>query len=177
MSTKRWVCLAFVVLAVPGMVAADDSKATVFGGYSFCNLRLTQNYFHGFGLGVRYDLHPNFGVAADFSNTYSGEDDTFRTFHAGPVLMVQTNRIKPFLHVLLGARNLTVRYQVRTNKFVESETALSVLTGGGLDIDGGGRFGWRAVQADFVYHDETEFGEFARHPWDLKLSTGIILRF
>jgi len=92
--------------------------------------------------------------------------------------MIRTSRIKPFLHVLLGARNVSTRYHLRpAQEFVESDTAFSVLTGGGLDIDTGGRVGWRAFQADFIYHDENESAGFARHPWDLKIATGITVRF
>ena len=168
----------------------EYDKVEVFAGYSN-GTDLTSEFEwveHGFNAAAVYNFHRLFGVKFDVSGTYKTFDDSpfFTTRHklynvTGGIQIKnnrKSRRVKPFAHFLVG---LAVHSDSSEGScpqgsfcppFDSSETGLSLIVGGGLDIKVNRRIDIRAAQFDlnpiFIGNDI--------YP-NVRFSAGVVFKF
>ncbi len=199
---RKFVILAAVVLSAIAVVAQDNPKAEVFGGYSY--LRSSSNSFNGWeGQGTAF-LSPHFGVTADVSGSYrSASLNAFGTglsgsanqhlynFLFGPTVAARFGNHSVFGHALFGAARSSLNAGVSIpvvggfSTGVNDATAFGMALGGGVDLGLSQHIAVRPVQVDYLY---TRFNaadavlgglstSTAGHQNNFRYSAGIVFRF
>ena len=178
----RKIALLFILLAAFSLLAfaEDTPRAEVFGGYQHTRVNVagTGINFNGWNASVTGNFNKYFGIAADFSGAYHSE--TGGSLHAytytfGPVLSLNhEGTINPFVHALFGGAHATLSASgvgsAGTNGF-------AMQMGGGADAKISPRLAVRVVQADWVYYHFSDLGSQAGLSKNVRISTGIVLRF
>jgi len=200
---KRIFGLLVVVLFWGGLAyAQDDHKIEVTGDYSYFRANPgLPSYFNsqnlnGGGGQVALFLTPNIGFAGDLQGygsytqcTKPGAPVTgcasgnLFTYMFGPQLKARAGKFEPFAEVLVGGAhsnfyaNACNKEGICGNKS-PSNNAFSFAVGGGVDINFGGHFAIRLVDADYVL---TRFGNnFTggnNSQSNFRFQTGIQFRF
>jgi hypothetical protein len=156
------VVLLLLVLALVSLPAVAQ-RVEIFGGYQFTHLQPAYNA-SGWNASLTGNFKHVLGITADFSGAYKDNVD-FYTFAAGPVLTARLPVVQPFVHALFGGGTLT--------GFGTSNTAFTMLLGGGLDVGFRKGLGFRLVQVDWI---STHFNDITRNH-NVRASTGIVLKF
>lgn len=178
----RKIALPFILLATFSLLALaeDTPRAEVFGGYQYTRVNIagTGINFNGWNASVTGNFTKYFGVAADVSGAYHSE--TGGSLHAysytfGPVLFLNhEGTINPFVHALFGGAHATLSASgvgsAGTNGFATE-------IGGGADAKISPRLAVRLIQADWVYYHFSDLGSQAGLSKNVRISTGIVLRF
>jgi opacity protein-like surface antigen len=156
-----------VALSFASAVRAQD-KVEVFGGYSYLRLNNSPSHFNlnGWELAGTYKFNGWLGGVADFSGHYGspfGANINQHNFLFGPQISLPAP-VSPFVHALVGVADL--------GGPGASDHSFATALGGGMDIHSGFLLGYRLFQVDDVI---THFGGRAQN--DLRISTGIVLRF
>jgi opacity protein-like surface antigen len=174
--------LAFA-LTTTAFASDDESKAEVFGGYSFLRAGsgtdlpgLSTFNLHGWNASLSGFVHRNLGLTADFRGGYGSPEvlglvsikTRVHTFMGGPVLRVPTSKVTPFVHALFGGAHLSGE----ALGLSASDTAFAWATGGGVDVHLHRFFHIRVLQADFV---QTRFSETSQN--HAQISSGLVLTF
>jgi len=180
----------FVALLLSVPVAAQDvPMVEVFGGYQYLHFGGNTSLgadsgqgFNGWNAAAAYNFGKYLGVEGDFSGSYAdigGVSTRVYTYGGGPVVFMNSDRIKPFAHVLFGGAKLSGS---------ESGVSISwdgytVMAGGGVDARVGRNLAVRVAQFDWIYY---HFGSktianitlpsFSGSN-NVRFSTGIVLRF
>jgi hypothetical protein len=188
MRTFLVVVVLLGVLALP-LMAQDNPKAEVFGGYQYLHIGSNSSGdinsgqgFNGWDAAVTGNLSKYFGVTGDFSGSYatiSGVSFKVYTYGGGPVVFTYAGRVKPFAHVLFGGAHLSgseSSVSVSTNGY-------TVMAGGGLDVGVAKNVAIRLGQFDWLYYHFSGFsaggvstGSFSSSN-NVRFSTGIVFRF
>jgi len=193
---KRWALLCGAMLLFAGIASAqDDSKVTVFGGYSYvradANLGFTNTNlnFNGGSGSIAYNVVPWLGVVGDFggyhwsgSGDFSSEDATAFSYMFGPKVSMHTGPITPFVQALFGGTHLSgtgcdggpsarVRPELPSCGS-GSANAFSMALGGGLDWNATPHFGVRLIQAEYYM---TRFFSVTQN--NARISAGVTFRF
>jgi len=188
-----FVALAAAVLS--GAVALGQTKAEIFGGYSFervapcgssgggCNFEnntgpVTSN-FNGWEAAVTGYLTRSLRMTADFAGHYATADLAFGngsvsassyTYLFGPTYTAHLRQISPFFHGLLGG----VSWRSSLNLIKYSGLAWAI--GGGLDLNASRHFAIRIAQLDYQGNRSPGNGKtITASAW--RYAVGVVLTF
>ena len=178
------------LLSLP-LMAQDNPKLEVFGGYQFLRIGLwtatpfNAGAFNGWNAAATANLSKYFGVEGDFGGAYnyltiSRASLKIYTYSGGPAVYMSKGRIKPFVHALLGGIHLTISEGGPPSI---SQNGYTVMAGGGVDAKVNRTIAIRLVQADWLYYNFSnttvrgaEILGFS-HSNNVRISTGVVLRF
>ncbi len=187
-SLVNTVTVAAVLFVFAGLASAQIPTAgNVFFGYSFYNTDLSsidRANTNGWEATVEGKFLPFIGIVADFDGHYGSQNfpvaecapgggcftgkinnnASEHNYLFGPRASFSVGKFRPFAEVEIGGAHVNV------NGFA-SDTSFATAVGGGLDYKFFKVLGWR-FQGDYVH---TAF--FDSHQNNLRLSTGIVLRF
>jgi hypothetical protein len=180
------IAFAFGLLSLP-LIAQD--KVEVFGGYQYLHIGTNTSAginsgqgFNGWNAAAAYNFNKNLGVEGDFSGTYakvSGVSFHIYTYTGGPVVSMNTGKIKPFAHVLFGGAQLTGSAQGASVTF----NGFTTMVGGGVDAKVNKVLAIRLAQFDWLYYHfgsktiaGTTVPSFSGSN-NVRISTGVVLRF
>jgi hypothetical protein len=182
---------SLALLALP-LMAQDGPRAEVFGGYQYLNtgtinidgqdLPNSSEGFNGWSASLTGYFTKHLGIEGNFGGGYDtagGVSTHVYTYTGGPVLAVETGRIKPFVHALFGGIHITGS----EGGVSVSRTGFTMMFGGGLDANVSHVFAIRLIQADWLYYhfgSNTVLGEetpaFSQSN-NVKIASGIVIRF
>ncbi|HVP42179.1 MAG TPA: hypothetical protein VMS96_02040, partial [Terriglobales bacterium] len=107
---KLLLVTALVVFCVGGSWAQNESKYDVFGGYSFVHsdpgFALSSGNAHGWEAALTYKWNRWLSLKADFDGHYCC-DQTMHNFLFGPQFTFGHDKVKPFVHGLVGVSHGT----------------------------------------------------------------------
>jgi len=189
MSKLTLVLLVLGLLSLP-LMAQDYPRVEVFGGYQYLysgantvnGVSVPSQNFNGWDAALTGKLTRDFGVEGDFGGAYatiSGVSNHVYTYTGGPIVSLSTGMIRPFAHALVGGIHLT------SSEFgvSASQTGLTAMAGGGVDVRVDRAIALRLVQADWLYYrfgSQTVAGvtvpAYSQNN-NVRVSTGIVLRF
>jgi len=197
---KRLALLCGVMLLFAGAAAAqDDSKVTLFGGYSYVRADESllgtngSSNFNGGSGSIAYKVFPMVSLVADFggyhwsgSGDISGSDATAVSYMFGPKLSTHVGPVEPFVQTLFGGTHVsgsffcsdccdTTRVHREGGTCEEgsgSDNAFSMTVGGGVDWNVTPHIGVRLIQAEYYM---TRF--FSETQNNLRISAGVTFRF
>lgn len=145
-----------------GSSDARPTTVTLFGGYSFGRTDADNEYFrnlHGWNANVSIAVNEWFSIAGDVAGHYKRVSlldvlelrrASIHTFAVGPQFSGwgRTRRTRGFGHVMIGAANVS---DVVFETFLQTDTRICFIIGGGLDVGVGKGVAIRAFQSDWVY--------------------------
>lgn len=127
---------------------------------------------NGFNTSATHNFNRWIGATGDFSGAYKnvgGANVNSYMYTFGPTFSARSERVTPFVHVLLGGFHLSAS----AGGFSGSVNGFAMMIGGGLDVKVSDHFAIRTIQPDWVLwrsHGITE-KKIAR------VSTGLLFRF
>ncbi len=165
---KFVVLIVFLGLLSLPLMAQDEPKVEVFGGYQYQYLGgdfggLNTN---GWDASLTGYLNKYFGVTGDFSGSYNKSGHIY-TYAGGPVLAYREGKVNPFAHVLFGG------YDLCPCGGKASQNGFTMLFGGGVDYQATRNISIRLADFDWVYYDVKSHTEDS----NVRLTTGIVFRF
>jgi outer membrane immunogenic protein len=176
MKKLAWLCLAFLVLAIPAS-AQDNPKAEVFGGYSYLHTSVLGTGFNSNGGSGSIAVNPNdwFGVVGDvgvYHNSTAGVGVNVVSYLFGPKFAYRKHRIvTPYFHALFGGAHVSASF----GGAAASANAFAWAAGGGLDAKVATHVAIRVVQVEYLM---TKFNDGANNRQNnVRVSTGIVFRW
>src|SRR5689334_15530452 len=147
-----WLMLALSLLFLSSAVLAQETpppKVDIFGGYSWMEpggrvgaLKL-KSINAGWGLTPTFNFNKYFGFSVDVGGHY-GDNANISTVMIGPRFKFPQEHFEPFLHFLVGLHRLSPAG-------LDSDNRIGAILGGGFDIPLTKRFGFRLLEADYVW--------------------------
>ena len=119
--------------------------------------REDREQFYGFQTDISVNLHDNLGIVGDIgyqTNDLDGQNFMVYEYLVGPQFSMRGDRATVFAHALFGGnRFLSGRSETAIDiggipHF--SESAFAMGFGGGVDVNAGDHFAFRAVQIDWI---------------------------
>lgn len=154
------------------VLAADNPKAEVFGGYQYTRFDGGGNA-NGWNIALTGNVNSWFGVTADFSGAYTSESGISiknYTYTFGPVVSMRQNRaFTPFAHALFGGDHASASF----GGISGGDSGFAALVGGGVDFNFSEHLAVRAVQVDWMLLHSS--GETSSN--NARVSTGIVFKF
>jgi hypothetical protein len=164
-------CVMVLLFALGGVAAAQNSKYTVFAGYSYGNTSYGDNHrsnLNGWEASLEgYRFRPWLTFVADGSGYYGWNQFPIScvtvpictpaipevrarhyTLVGGPQVSFFRGNLRPFVHAMGGASRVTVR----TTGFFSSSIGYTIAAGGGVDYKWRGPFSIR-VSGDYLRMD------------------------
>jgi hypothetical protein len=185
------------LLALP-LMAQDNSKIEVFGGYQFLRAGNVDGSDHGanasgWDTSATFNFTKHLGATADFSGSYKtttvpgpfGSVGSYTAaFHAytytfGPVVSLNSGgTYNPFVHALFGEAHLYPNGCVIFSGSPDecgsgTYGGFAIMFGGGLDVRAGKSVALRVFQFDWVHLPSQTGGENN----NLRVSTGLVFLF
>ena len=159
--------LVLVGLFSFSLMAQDNPKVEVFGGYQY--LRLGGDFgginANGWNASLTGNFNKYLGVAGDFSGAYKNSAHLY-SYTVGPVVSLNSGgKVNPFVHALFGGAPL--------GGGGASENGFTMMFGGGADAKLSKAIAVRVIQADWVSYrfSGVNFNK------NVRISTGIVFRF
>ncbi len=157
------------------LVAQDQPKAEVFGGYQWTNVDggsgVDRENFNGWNAALTGYFDNNFGITADFAGAYkniSGVDLKLHSFMFGPTYRFPGEKATGFVHALFGGAHATgSAFGVSA-----SENGFAYALGGGVDLNAGKNFAIRVGQFDYL---GTRLG--GENQKNFRYSAGVVFKF
>jgi outer membrane protein OmpA-like peptidoglycan-associated protein len=124
-------------------------KVDIFGGYSWMDAggRVgtipLKDAKKGFGVASTFNFNKYAGLTLDADAHYS-KFYNLSTVTFGPRFKYRDEHFQPFMEAMVGLHRLSVIGQ-------PSDNGIGIVLGGGFDIPVTKRFGWRLIQADYVW--------------------------
>jgi len=200
---RKWALLCGVMLLFAGIASAqDDSKVTLFGGYSYVRADAdllgtdgSANLNGGSG-SIAYKVFPMVSLVADFggyhwsgSGFLAGSDATAVSYMFGPKVSTHVGPLEPFVQTLFGGTHVSATFECDDTVLADvhregdggggggfcgsgSSNTFSMTAGGGVDWNATTHLGVRLVQAEYYM---TRFGSVTQN--NLRLSAGVTFRF
>jgi len=183
------VVLVIGLLSLP-LMAQDYPRFEVFGGYQYLYTDTStidgqtspSQSFNGWDAAVTAKLGRDLGLEGDFGGAYatiSGVSTHVYTYTGGPIVFLSSGKIKPFAHALVGG----VHVASSESGLSVSQTGLTLMAGGGVDVRLKPAIALRLVQADWLYYrfgNQTVAGvtipAYSQNN-NIRVSSGIVLRF
>jgi opacity protein-like surface antigen len=170
------VTLALVSMIALPMLAQENSKAEIFGGYQYTRINpgagVSGENFNGWNSAFTANLNQWLGVTADISGAYkdfSGVSAKQHNFLFGPTVSYNySGKVKPFAHVLFGVSHADAGFSGTG----ASDNAFAMAFGGGADVAVHKNIAVRVAQFDYLL---TRFGGDSQN--NVRLSTGLVFRF
>ena len=150
-----------VFLKATPVLAQDEStpRAEIFTGYQWLdpNGKLPTPFQdpnnptpvkvpsmpYGLGASFTYNLHPIFGVEADFGENWDG-DGTMTTVSIGPRFTWRSEGVNLFGHALVGLNRLAPNN-------LRADNAVGPILGGGIDVKVWRPLSIRLIEADYLW--------------------------
>jgi hypothetical protein len=184
---KILLWLSMCLLMSMPLLAQDNPKVEVFGGYQYQSLGGSLGSFlgspyNGWDAAVTYNLSKHFGVTGDFSGNYhsgSGVWDGWHvhmyTYAGGPVYSFASGgKFKPFAHALFGGAHTTYSDSNPSNLTAStSNSGYTMMLGGGADYKLKKALGIRLAQVDWVYYHVSGTG----YTSNVRISSGVVFHF
>jgi len=166
----RRLTLVLVVLGLLSLplMAQDNVKAEVFGGYMYEHLGgdFGDINANGWDASLTGNINKNFGITGDFSGAYKNSAHIY-TYGGGPVVAYDFGgKINPFVHAIFGGYTAGGGGGSGINGFM-------MKFGGGLDVGVSKVLAIRLAQFDWDYYKVHGVSEDS----NVNISTGIVLRF
>ncbi|MGA2964887.1 MAG: hypothetical protein ABSD64_01665 [Terriglobales bacterium] len=164
---KFLVLVVFLGLVALPLMAQDEPKVEVFGGYQYMHLggdfgSINANGFDGAVTGF---LTNHIGVTGDFSGTYKSGAHVY-TYSGGPTIAFREGKLNPFVHVLFGGATF--------GGFGGSSiNGLTMMFGGGADYKASKAISIRLADFDWVYFHANGTSLSS----NVRLTSGIVFRF
>jgi len=190
---KRLALLCGVVLLFAGIASAqDNSRAEIFGGYSYVRadasvFGTTNGYgFNGGSGSFAYNVLPWVGIVGDVGGYrwsggtgVPGEQGTVITYLFGPKVSYHAGRFTPFVQSLFGGARLTGDVLcLGEGNCPGSQTSFAMALGGGLDWNLTPHVGLRVIQAEYLL---TQFSipgvSTSTQQNNVRISAGVTVRF
>lgn len=164
----RYVLSLLLLLSLTTLALAQEMpKVEVFGGYSalFADIKDYDRdaELDGWNASVAYNLHPNFGIKADFGGHYNKKQDvgsgqTINSTHIsylfGPQLTHRGNRFSFYAHALIGGVRNSYS-NLSEDGFIDSTTetknGFGAAIGGGIDLNLNKKIAIRLIQLDSIW--------------------------
>jgi len=172
----RCVCAFLLCLFVSAFAFGQDSRADLFGGYSYGSidtngLTKSRQSINGWESSISGNFNRWFAAEADvagYYKNYSGVSVTDYSYGAGPRF-----NFKPvFVHALIGGDHLTGS----ASGISESQDSLAGAFGGGVQWKVSGPFSVRA-SADYVFTRHNITGGPSVTQNNVRASVGIVYSF
>ena len=167
---KTLITLALVLGMGLPVLAQENSKAEIFGGYQYS--RISGANFNGWTGAFTANVNNWLGVKADISGAYKSESGASLheyNFLFGPqVSYNHSDKVKPFAHALFGVSHAGAGFFGLS----ATENAFGMALGGGVDVGFNKNIAVRLVQADYFL---TRFGGASQN--NARISTGLVFRF
>ena len=175
---RYWLPLALILLLVSTTGFAQDQqppKVDIFAGYSWLNpgghvgtVKLP-GITKGFGLASTYNFNKYAGFTLDVDAHYS-DPANVSTLTLGPRLKFPQEHFQPFIEALVGLHRLSVTG-------IGTDNRIGAILGGGIDIPIVPRFGFRLIQADYVWghHNYTPIVTGTQNLTGARLRSGILI--
>jgi len=177
---RRIVFLVALVALLPLVAFAQAPKAEVFGGYQYTHVNIagTGLNFNGWNTSVAGNITKTFGVAGDFSGSYHSETggslDVY-TYTFGPVVNLNHEGVvNPFVHALFGGAHAKLS---ATGVGSATTNGFAMMLGGGVDAKVAPHIAVRLIQADWAYLHFSDLGSDASLSKNVRISTGLVIRF
>jgi opacity protein-like surface antigen len=178
---KRVAFLLLVVLCASFAVAQDGSKASVFGGYQYNNLGITNGIdrqtLHGWNFDAAANLKKNFSLVGDVGGAYKSVDVLgvtakmrVHSFMFGPRVNAPMGKVTPFAQAVFGVAHISgeaLGQGDSTNKF-------GMAFGGGVDYDVNKSVAIRLGKVDYFV---IRVGEGLDNMNAFRYSTGVVFKF
>jgi opacity protein-like surface antigen len=196
---RRFLFLLMVVFAVSITANAQDfPKVEVHGTYSLLVADidvLDDETLHGYGFGIAFNPHKNFGLVAEFTSNHGASgpvtipegtipelDTRVYSVLFGPRLSARYSAVTVFGHGLLGWGNMKLENEKTADPDVsESNTEFTMAIGGGLDINVAKHVAIRAAQLDYmpIHTDINTRLTGGTSSWlhNLRYQAGIVFKF
>ncbi|HUJ82695.1 MAG TPA: outer membrane beta-barrel protein [Candidatus Acidoferrales bacterium] len=200
---KRFALLCGAMLLFAGIASAqDDSKVTVFGGYSYLRFNpgngVNGANFNGGSGSIAYNVLPWVGVVADIGGYHWGGSSsegvtgsTAVSYLFGPKVSYHAGPIVPFVHALFGGVHGSISgstcvpppdSRVRpegctTQSETFSDNVFGMALGGGVDWNATPHIGVRLVQAEYVLTKFNANFAGSTSQNNVRISTGVTFRF
>jgi len=169
--------------------AAEDAPTVeVYGGVSFLHiddngLGAPKRNFAGWDSEFQYNVTKLLGVTADIGGNYGRVQPSFANSHTytyvfGPTFSIRKEHATIFAHALFGENTISKNVITGGSDASPTDSAFSMLWGGGIDVKVNQRFAVRLAQLDWLYtrHDLTEIGGKAFQN-NIRLTGGVIINF
>jgi len=166
----------------PAAQAQDYPKVEVFGGYSYFHSQAGTSFtvgqsFNGASGSVAVNPNRWLGLAGDFGfyHSHPGDvSDNIFSYVFGPKIAYRSHeQFTPYFHALFGGAHVCA--SVRGGSCASSGNSFAFAVGGGLDLRLTQNIAARAVQAEYVRTDLTDFAD-NRHN-NVRISAGIVFRW
>ena len=186
MKTKVVVCLlALFSLGGLSVRAQESQRINVFLGYSYLQANPTTTgldsfHLNGGSASTDYNFTPWLAGVADFGGYTNGDigrggaGGTLSTYLFGPRATYRHfGRITPFGQVLFGV----ARTNASAFETAHAQNAFAMTVGGGVDYKVAQHFSLRPMQVEYLLSrfSETTSGNQTQN--NLRVSTGVMLRF
>ena len=173
---KAVVCFALSILMVAPVLAQNNYKAEIFGGYQYTRVNpgsgISGENFNGWNASVTGNVNSWFGVTGDISAGYKnigGVDTNVYNFLFGPTISSnKSEHFKPFAHALFGVSHASASFAGSG----ASDNSFGMALGGGVDAGVTKNIALRLIQADYLM---TRFGSATQN--NARISTGVVFRF
>jgi len=198
----RQVMLAVLVIGLLSLplMAEDNSKVEVFGGYQYLRLNdvggcgssngCPNINANGWDAAATAYFNRFLGVTGDFSGTYNTQSVSvegitasiplhFYTFAGGPVVAFREGKINPFVHALFGGVHVSASASAEGASASVSQTGFLTAVGGGVDVKLNRVIAVRLVDGDWVYYHFSGIfgGPSYSSNGNIRIATGIVLKF
>ncbi|MFZ3210013.1 MAG: hypothetical protein WA188_00720 [Terriglobales bacterium] len=186
---RKFVSVGILVLGLCLAAAAADDAPTVevYGGVSLLHiddngLHAPKRNFAGWDSEFQYNITKLLGITADIGGNYGriapGVPNSHSyTFAFGPTFsVIRREHATIFVHTLLGENTISKNVIGGGDNASPTDSAFSMLWGGGIDVKVNPTFAIRLGQLDWLYtrHDLTSIGGKAFQN-NIRLSGGIVI--
>ena len=184
---RKIAVIALILFGVAGLATAQiPTSGNIYFGYAYYNTNLSsidRANTNGWEATAEGKIFPLIGIIADFTGTYGGQNFAFScpvvlvpcvsAVHAnvavnnylfGPRVSFPVGRFRPFAQGMIGVGHVNAHSLATGTSFASG-------LGGGIDYRLLRVVAWR-FQGDYIH---TSF--FSSHQNNVRLSTGIVLRF
>lgn len=156
------------LFCISAFAASNESKASVFGGYSYTRWDGGTNA-NGFTGEFAANLNKSFSVVGNFGGAYSsiaGITESDYSYLFGPRVTGHFNRAEAFGHALFGG--------MTSRAAGASANAFAMGFGGGVNlaVSGNGKTMWRVAEFDYL---PTHFGGVYQK--NVRITTGLQFNF
>jgi len=164
---------ALTLMSMP-LLAQENYKAEIFGGYQFTRVGGGDGTnFNGWNASATGNVNQWFGITGDISGAYKSESGAHLHLHNflfGPTVSYnKASKVKPFAHALFGLSRADAGISGLASG---SDNAFAMALGGGIDAGIGHNLAVRLFQADYLM---TRFGGATQN--NARISVGVVLRF
>ncbi len=171
---KFMLMLAAMMLMSLPMLAQENYKAEIFGGYQYTRVGGGDGAnFNGWNAAATGNFNDWFGITGDVSGAYKSESGAHLHLHNflfGPTVSYnKASKVKPFAHALFGVSHANAGISGLASG---SDNAFAMALGGGIDVGFGHNFAVRLIQADYLM---TRFGSATQN--NARISVGLVARF